>query len=154
MRKRKTAADVADLIDRFLNDAGARPQEWNDFVECTEPDPRLEVYRKRCELLGPLVNSPAPLDPDAIAELKGMVKELRYLEVAETLQNFLDGTGGKWDWGDFISATHFEDSYLEKIRVRCALLDQEFPPTIRGRYCNEQGLEVIRAYIRELTKSK
>ncbi len=75
-------------------------------------------------------------------------------EVAQILQNFLDGTGGKWDWGDFISATHFENAYLEKIRVRCALLDQEFPPTSRGWYCNEQGLEVIRAYIQELTKSK
>jgi hypothetical protein len=83
-----------------------------------------------------------------------MNDHLSHEDVARILQNFLDGTGADWDWDDFISATRFEDSQLEQIRVRCALLDQEFPPTIRGCYCNEQGLEVIRGYIRELTKSK
>jgi hypothetical protein len=130
------------------------PQEWNDFVECSEPDPRLEIFRKRCAELDPLVNSRATQDRNAIAELRTMVKELRYLEVAEILQNFLDGTGGEWVWDDFTSVMPFEDPYLEKIRARCILIDREFPPTIRGWYCNEQGLEVIRAYIRELTKSK
>ena len=75
-------------------------------------------------------------------------------EVAQILQNFLDGTGGDWDWDDFASAITIEDPYLEKIRARCALLDREFPPARRSEYCNEQGIEVIRAYIRELTKSQ
>jgi hypothetical protein len=75
-------------------------------------------------------------------------------EVAHILQGFLDGTGSKWGWDDFTSVVRFEDPYLEKIRTRCILLDREFPPTTGGWYCNEQGLEVIRAYIRELTKSK
>jgi hypothetical protein len=32
-RKAKTAAEIADLIERFLNGASLYPQEWNDFVE-------------------------------------------------------------------------------------------------------------------------
>ncbi len=83
-----------------------------------------------------------------------MKDNLARQEVAHILQDFLDGTGGKWDWDDFTSAMSLEDPYLEKIRTRCLLLDREFPPAKRGEYCNEQGLEVIRGYIRELTKSK
>jgi hypothetical protein len=154
MRRQKTAQDVADIIERFLNEISLYPQEWNDFVECTEPDPRLEAFRKRCEVLDPLVNSHLPEDPNAIAELRTMVKELRYLQVAKILQNFLRGAGGKWDWDDFASAMSFEDPYLERIRTRCILLDREFPPARLGEYCNEQGLEVVRTYVRELTKSK
>jgi hypothetical protein len=75
-------------------------------------------------------------------------------EVARILQNFLDGNGSPWDWDDVTSGMSFENSYLEDIRVRCAGLGEEFPPAKATEYCSEQGLEVIRAYIRELTKSK
>ena len=55
------------------------PQEWNDFVECRQPDPKVESYRKRCDALDPLVNCPDPQDPHAIAELRSMVAELKNL---------------------------------------------------------------------------
>lgn len=77
MRRKKTRADVADLIERFLHDRLAYPQEWNDFVECSQPDPAMDVYRRRCYDLDPLVNRPDPVDKGAIAELRGILDELR-----------------------------------------------------------------------------
>ena len=35
----KTRADVADLIERFLQNRLVYPEEWNDFVERSERDP-------------------------------------------------------------------------------------------------------------------
>jgi hypothetical protein len=80
MTNGKTAREIADIVERFLGDTSLYPQEWNDFVECSQPDPKLDWYRKRCYVLDPLVNSPEPQDLDAIAELKSMVAELRHLE--------------------------------------------------------------------------
>jgi hypothetical protein len=78
-RKPKTASDIANLIDRFLNGTSLYSQEWNDFVERKHPDSVLDSYRKRCDLLDPLVNCPDPQDPKALSELKSMVEELRGL---------------------------------------------------------------------------
>lgn len=83
----------------------------------------------------------------------GKKSKLSKLEVAQILQDFLDGTGQPWAWDDFTLGPSFEDSYLDRIRVRCLRLGEEFPPTKPHHYCSEQGLEVIRAYIRELKGS-
>ena len=80
MGNKRTAAQVADIIERFLNSNSLYPQEWNDFVECSEPNVRLDSYRKKCDELDPLVNCPDPQDPKAIEELRNMVDELRRLE--------------------------------------------------------------------------
>jgi hypothetical protein len=69
--------------------------------------------------------------------------------VAKFLEDFVNGTGGKWDWDDFISSP-IADPELDKIRKRCVKLDLEFPPTKPGWFCNEQGLAVIRGYIEQL----
>jgi hypothetical protein len=77
-RKRpRTAAEIADIIERFLNQNSLYPQEWSDFVECRERDRGLDSYRKRCYELDPLVNSPSPQDLQAAAELRNMIYELR-----------------------------------------------------------------------------
>ncbi len=47
----KTAGEIVDLIERFLLHQCAYPQEWNDFVECSNRDPRLDSFRKRCEIV-------------------------------------------------------------------------------------------------------
>lgn len=47
--KKRTAAEIADLIERFLDDRSLYPQEWNDFVDRMHPEPKLDVYRKRTE---------------------------------------------------------------------------------------------------------
>ena len=43
-------------------------------------------------------------------------------EVAKYLSDFLNGTGGDWDWDDFVSI-EIADSRLEDIRQRAASLD-------------------------------
>ena len=77
VRHNATKAEVADLIERFLADRLAYPQEWNDFVECRQSDPDVEMYRKKCHNLDPLVNHPDPIDQNAIIKLRLIAKELR-----------------------------------------------------------------------------
>ena len=75
--------------------------------------------------------------------------KLRHKEVAQILEDFLAGTGGKWAWDDFISIP-IEDEALERIRIRCSGLDSEFPPLEKGHFCNEEGLDVIRGFLGDL----
>jgi hypothetical protein len=84
----RTANEVADIIERFLTGNSSYPQEWNDFVECREPDSQLDTYRKKCNELDPLVNCPDPQDAGAIAELRGMIAELRRLQMRNEGRSF------------------------------------------------------------------
>lgn len=72
-------------------------------------------------------------------------------EVAKFMQDFLNGTGPKWEWDDFLS-TPLADPELEKIRERCRHLDLEFPPDKPGAFTSAQGLAVIRAYLDQLQR--
>lgn len=69
-------------------------------------------------------------------------------QVAKFLEDFLKGTGPKWEWDDFL-ATPLADPELEKIRKRCQKLDLEFPPEQPGDFCNAKGLDVIRGYLEQ-----
>jgi hypothetical protein len=82
-RNPRTAVEVAGIIERFLDGNSLYPQEWNDFVDCTERDASLEIYRKRCYELDPLVNCPVPQDPQAVAELSSMAEALRRRRTAD-----------------------------------------------------------------------
>jgi hypothetical protein len=75
-------------------------------------------------------------------------------EVAQILEEFLEGTGSWFAWDSLTLGMSFEDEYLEKIRIRCAQLSQEFPPEKPHEYCNEHGRDVIRDYINELRVQK
>jgi hypothetical protein len=77
--KPRTAAEIADLIERFLNGRSLYPQEWNDFVECRLTDKKLDLYRKRCNELDPHVNCDDLQEAKPLAELRRMVDELRSL---------------------------------------------------------------------------
>lgn len=79
-------------------------------------------------------------------------RKLSRMEVARVLEDFVEGTGSKWAWDDFTSLS-LEDAELERIRIRCAALDSEFPPAEKGNFCGEEGLAVIRRYARELAES-
>jgi hypothetical protein len=70
-------------------------------------------------------------------------------EVAATIENFVEGRGGPWDWDDFVS---FEivDPQLDAIRERCNRLSEEFPAGERGGYCGPEGVDVMRGFVREL----
>src|SRR5580698_6499545 len=52
---------------------------------------------------------------------------MSYLEVAETLESFIEGRGGRWDWNDYISAVSFDDGYLKRLQARMDGLSNEFP---------------------------
>jgi hypothetical protein len=72
-----TFGDMAQLIERFLEDRSLYPQEWNDFVDTPQRDSNRDVYRRRCYELDPLVNLPEKADPEAVSELRDMVRKLR-----------------------------------------------------------------------------
>lgn len=76
-KRNKNASEVADLIERFLEGRSLHPQEWNDFVDASQRDKRIDEIRRRCYELDPLVNRPGEPDPDALAELRKIIRELR-----------------------------------------------------------------------------
>ena len=65
------------------------------------------------------------------------------------LQRILDGVD-QYAIDDFTSGSRIKDPRLEAIRTRVAQLDVEFPPESKGEYCSPKGIDVIRAYVREL----
>ncbi len=71
LKKRRTATDIAGIIQRFLDGNSLYAQEWNDFVEC-EQDEKLDLFRKRCyQLDPPSSTAPDPQDAtQAMAELR------------------------------------------------------------------------------------
>jgi hypothetical protein len=126
----------------------------NDFVDTKQRKPESERYRRRCYELDPSVNRPGKVDETALTELRTLAASTRketYLEVANTLEDFVEGTGGKWDWDDYITATTFpDDPYLQEVQSRMVNLSGEFPAGPHAGYCGVDGFEVIRAYVRDL----
>jgi hypothetical protein len=72
-------------------------------------------------------------------------------EAAEALKAFLNGGGHASAWDDFLGEP-IDDPALEAIRIRCARLPVEFPPSEQGQYCSAAGVEVVRGYLRELSR--
>jgi hypothetical protein len=70
-------------------------------------------------------------------------------EIAALIEGFANGTGGKWDWDCFIS-THFEDERIDWAQKECFKVEQEFPRAGRFGWCNERGLDRLRAIASEL----
>ncbi|HKF69562.1 MAG TPA: hypothetical protein VKB36_23615 [Vicinamibacterales bacterium] len=76
-KSRLNRDEVADLIERFLENRSRYPQEWNDFVDTPQLDGVIEDYRRQCDELDPLVNRPGEPDPDAVVRLKSIIEHLR-----------------------------------------------------------------------------
>jgi hypothetical protein len=74
-----TPLEMADVIERFLDERSLHPAEWVEFSEVSQHDKMLDFYRKRCDQLDPFVNRPGEMDPTAVAELRSMVDELRQI---------------------------------------------------------------------------
>ncbi len=82
-----TREEVADIIERFLSGTERYPQEFNDFIDCGVADPKLDVYRKRCQILHTEFEPRRGEDPEQRAqreqgakrELQSMIAELRSL---------------------------------------------------------------------------
>ena len=81
------------------------------------------------------------------------IRECRTLtnkQVAQILEDFIEGKGGPYSWDGFTQGRPLEDDALERIRIRCAGLSEEFPSEDGKAYCNEKGLQVIRDYVVQL----
>ncbi len=50
-RGNETSGEMADLIERFLSEQLRYPQEWSDFVDCGNRDPKLNSLVKQCEII-------------------------------------------------------------------------------------------------------
>jgi hypothetical protein len=74
-------------------------------------------------------------------------------EVADIIEQFLNGTGSRWDWDDFCSFS-ITDPYLDSVRIRCHGLSLTYPPTERGHYCSEAGVKVLRELAAKLRAAK
>lgn len=85
-RRGKGRAEIAYLIERFLDSQLVYPQEWNDFVECRQESADSEIYRRICYDLDPLVNCPPPQDPGAIQQLRSLTRELRRNRAEDALR--------------------------------------------------------------------
>ncbi len=72
-------------------------------------------------------------------------------EVADIIENFLNGRSGERDWDDFISVP-IRDEELNQIRLRCAALPEEFPAYRSDEYCSNAGREVLKNYATELRR--
>jgi len=72
-----TPLEIADLIQRFLDEKSLYPEEWVEFAETPQRDKNLDAYRKRCDQLDPFVNRPGEMDSEAVAELQSLFDELR-----------------------------------------------------------------------------
>lgn len=75
---------------------------------------------------------------------------MTYGKVADTLEAFVDGHSGRWDWDNYMSATFFTDPYLKDVQQRMIHLSEEFPAQKGRGFCNAEGLATIRVYVREL----
>jgi hypothetical protein len=73
-------------------------------------------------------------------------------EVADIIEQFLDGTGGKWDWDDFCSFG-IADPYLDSLRIQCCELQSTLPAETPGHYCNQAGFQVMRNLVAELRQA-
>ncbi len=72
-------------------------------------------------------------------------------DVARVIVNFLEGTGGPWDWDDFISIP-LHDPSLEAVRLLAARLPDVYPPSEAGHYCSEPGLAELRQLAEDLRR--
>jgi len=65
-------------------------------------------------------------------------------EVADIILRFIDNRSrDPWEWGEYLSIRE-NDPQLEEIRLRCASIREEYPPSNPADYCSAEGIEVLR----------
>jgi hypothetical protein len=83
-----------------------------------------------------------------VSKLRSYTKE----EVANIIEDFLEGKGRDWDWDDFCTFP-IADPELDRIRQRCVQLPEEFPPEHPGSYSGPEGLRVLQLYVKQLREA-
>ena len=86
-------------------------------------------------------------DPSTETEV---TRDLARSRAAAVILAFLDGSCKPYDWDDFTSVRH-QDPLIETARRRCVEIHDQYPPETPGRYCNNEGLELLRAIADELS---
>lgn len=76
-------------------------------------------------------------------------KERTPAEVADTIEAFLDGSLDDRRWDDFI-CLRIKDDKLNEIRMRFNDVSLDYPSGEGESYCNEQGRELMRSFVKEL----
>jgi hypothetical protein len=85
-----------------------------------------------------------------------MAQKMDYAEsrkyTVETIRNFLDGTGGKYDWDGFISESlGYPD--LDEVQQFCLKVSEMHPPEKgQGGWCNQTGIDKLRARLEDLER--
>jgi hypothetical protein len=74
-------------------------------------------------------------------------------EVIREIQKFLNGTGGAYDWDDFLTFPIY-DQRLDAIRIECAELRDKFPPGSCRQYCGDEGLTRLQEIVEQLRATK
>ena len=64
-----------------------------------------------------------------------------YEAATSTIEAFLDGTIGPWDWDDFTSIKQ-TDLFLESVRLRCPSVYEEYAAE-KEHYCNSDGFQIL-----------
>jgi hypothetical protein len=73
----------------------------------------------------------------------------QWLDAADAIEAMLCKDDVFSDWDDFI-ADPASDPELERIRLHCLRLPQEFPPAAPDEYCSQPGIEELHGYVRRL----
>ena len=73
----------------------------------------------------------------------------QWAEAADAIEALISQDDVFGDWDQFISNS-VDDPELERIRLECTGLPQQFPPDAEGNYCNEAGIEILEGYARRL----
>jgi hypothetical protein len=87
-----------------------------------------------------------------------MARKMDYAEsrkyAIESIRNFLNGTGGRWDWDDFICLPlGYPD--LEEVQRFCNELSETHPPAKKGGgFRSEEGLRSLRARLEDLETNR
>ena len=76
MAARYTKAEVADIIERFLEGNGGQ-WDWDDFLSIPIADPQLDGVRQRCDATRDEAYPNQWCGPAGFAELRRIVAALR-----------------------------------------------------------------------------
>ena len=73
------------------------------------------------------------------------------IEVSNLIVSFLDNTCEEWEWEwDDFTSIKCKDPELEAIRQECVAVAVDCPATDQSTYCNEKGIEILRAIANKL----
>ena len=80
--------------------------------------------------------------------------EDRAAEVADTIERFVDGICGRWDWDDFMLRGRSSiRSSIQFVRAAPAC-PRSILQRRKGHYCSEAGMEVLRQMVARLAAAE